>query len=202
MKLIKTTRSERSKTGKKSRQRYGLFFCPYCKKEVEKQISCGRKAKSCGCYRGRLIAKSNVKLKTKHGYKGTRLYNVWATIKGRCLCKSNSAYHYYGAKGITVCEEWKNSFVAFKDWALQSGYKDTLQIDRINNNGNYTPENCRFVTNAENARNSSNTKLNWNIVKKIRKLYSFGIQQNKIAESFSLSKQTVNDVVLRKRWNE
>ena len=191
-----------AKTGKKSRQRLALFFCPYCKKEVERQISSGERQKSCGCYRGKLIAISNVKLKTRHGYKGTRLYNVWATIKGRCRCKSSGAYPYYGAKGINVCDEWADDFVIFKDWALKNGYQKTLQIDRIDNDGNYCPENCQFITCAENEQKKPSCVLNWDLVEKIRELHRWGFKQNRIAEHFNIDKRTINSVVLRKSWKK
>ena len=78
----------------------------------------------------------------KHGDKGTRLYTIWCNMKARCNNKKNPVY---GGKGISVCNEWANSYTVFKDWAIAEGYNDTLTIDRINSNLNYEPSNCRWV---------------------------------------------------------
>ena len=95
-------------------------------------------------------------LNLKHGdaIRGKRvaLYKVFAGIKQRCLNPNCKAYKYYGGKGITICDEWLKSYQAFKFWALLSGYKEGLTIDRINHKGNYEPANCQWITQSDNAR--------------------------------------------------
>ena len=95
--------------------------------------------KSCGCICTEVHS-------TQNGLSGSRLYGIWRGMKKRCFSKSDPAYHNYGARGITVCEEWSKSFLSFYDWALSNGYDETLFIDRIDNDGCYCPDNCRWVS--------------------------------------------------------
>jgi hypothetical protein len=91
---------------------------------------------------------------TKHGY-APRIYRIWAGMKDRCYNKNRSKYKRYGARGIVVCEEWKNNFMNFYNWAISNGYQDNLSIDRKDNDGNYEPDNCRWITNKEQCNNTS-----------------------------------------------
>lgn len=79
----------------------------------------------------------------KHGKKNTRLYRIWLQMKNRCFNIRTNRYKDYGGRGITVCDEWKNDFTKFYDWSILNGYQENLTIDRINNDGNYEPSNCR-----------------------------------------------------------
>lgn len=114
-------------------------------------------SKSCGCLRVETTIKRNISTST-HKATGTRLFNIWMGMRERCKYKTDS-YKNYSGRGITVCDDWQKSFEAFRDWALSNGYSDNLTIDRINNNGNYEPCNCRWATVREQSLNRSNTRL-------------------------------------------
>ena len=124
-----------------------------CGKKSEKIYTSLRFSKSCGC----LTHAINKQQATKHGMYKTRVYAIWANMKKRCYNIRLKTYKDYGARGITVCDEWRNGFESFLKWAESSGYSDNLTIDRIDVNGNYTPENCRWVTKYEQCLNKRNT---------------------------------------------
>ena len=95
----------------------------------------------------------------KHGLCKTRIYRIWETMKHRCYCKGQTSYKYDGARGITVCDEWRNDFKAFYDWSMSNGYSDELTLERIDVNGNYSTDNCRWVSMKEQTRNKSSNRM-------------------------------------------
>lgn len=95
-----------------------------------------------------------------HNKSKTRIYRIWQAMKRRCYTPNNTNYKNYGERGITVCDEWKNSFTAFYDWAMSNGYKDNLSIDRIDNNSGYSPNNCRWTNMHIQSANKRMSKKN------------------------------------------
>lgn len=95
-----------------------------------------------------------------HDMCNTRIYRIWTGIKSRCKY-TNDKYHYkhYVSKGVIVCDEWKNDFLKFYEWAMANGYNDNLTIDRINNDGNYEPSNCQWITHKENNNKRGNNRI-------------------------------------------
>lgn len=123
--------------------RFGLFRC-FCGNEFKtilRHIKTGN-TKSCGC------------LNPKHGLINHRLYKAWANIIQRCNNSKTLNYKDYGERGITICNEWKNDFIAFYNWSLENGYSENLTIDRINHLGNYEPNNCRWTDKKTQSRNT------------------------------------------------
>lgn len=113
------------------------------------------KSKSCGCYQKIYDSESN---KT-HGMSGTRIWRIWQCMRSRCNSERDTTYQYYGARGIKVCDEWNNGFESFHKWAVNNGYKDNLTLDRIDVNGNYEPDNCRWITMKKQCNNRRNNVL-------------------------------------------
>lgn len=122
-----------------------------CGKEIEVlpgNAKAGR-VHSCGC--------AQIESATTHGDSGTRLYRIWVGMKRRCTAKNHATYQNYGARGITVCSEWL-VYENFHQWAMSHDYNDSLSIDRIDVNGNYCLENCRWVTTKQQSNNRRSTR--------------------------------------------
>lgn len=126
--------------------------CKYCNKtSVKMRSAITRGMQSCGCRWKENISKSE----SIHGGRKTKLYGVWVTMKNRCKNPHVRSYKDYGGRGIGVCKEW-NDFARFQQWAFANGYKEGLQIDRIDYNGDYCPDNCRWVDKYQQANNKRN----------------------------------------------
>lgn len=137
-----------------------------------------------------------------HGMRDTLIYQTWFAMKQRCYDKNQKHFNRYGGRGIVVCDRWKNSFSAFyKDMGKRPFKK--AQIDRINNDGNYEPSNCRWVTNAENCRNQIRTVMNWFTARSLRRLYKMHKYTNiELAKIYKMPLGSVGNIVYNSTWKE
>lgn len=141
--------------------------------------------KSCGC----LFREGNNR---KLNMSKSRLHNIWSAMRARCYKEYSTSFKNYGAKGITVCDEWKDSFENFYIWAINNGYKENLTIDRINNKGNYEPSNCRWTTRKEQNNNTSkNVYITFN---------GITLTRNQWAEKIGINKNTLKNR-LTNQWS-
>jgi hypothetical protein len=115
--------------------------------------------KSCGCLSRNLTTQRN-RMNATHNMRGTRLYHIWDTMKARCYRPNSKDFKNYGARGIAICQEWRNDFLTFYHWANVHGYESHLTLDRKDVNGNYEPSNCRWATAKEQG---NNTRVNRHI---------------------------------------
>lgn len=185
-----------SKTGTK--QSWAIFWCDECKSEVVKRLDNGVRDKSCGCNNNK--GKNNPSY--KHGETNIKLYYVWDSMKNRCLNSNSQAYKDYGGRGITICPEWTNDYTKFRDWALNNGYAEGLQINRIINDGNYEPSNCNFVTAKDNSRSRRGQKIkSMEQANEIRTLYVTGdYTQKELAEMYNVSYQIIFKIIKNEIW--
>ena len=146
--------------------------------------------KSCGCSH---YFKGSAHINYKHGQSKSKLYNVWNGLKARCFNKNTKEYQYYGARGINMCAEWKENFQSFYFWAKENGYLSGFSLDRIDNNGDYEPANCRWVTKAEQNNNKrSNVRISFKGQSKTMKQW---------ADSFGISYKLLHSRINKLGWS-
>lgn len=173
------------------------FLCKCdCGNETEVALNALTRTLSCGCLRSEMVSERA----TIHGLRKHTLYNVWDGMKQRCGNPHTARYRHYGGRGIKVCEEWKNDFKVFYDWAMANGWKKGLQIDRIENDGNYEPFNCQFISNKENNRKKDNNKITGEIALEIRANYN-GVQTHlQIAQKYNVCRAVIASILSNRSW--
>ncbi len=160
-KFNRLTVLELSDKTNKHKDRYWLCQCE-CKDKTIKSIReyhlIKGNIKSCGCLSREKTIESNKNRQTRNKYPYyKRIYSIYDGMRKRCYNENNDNYDRYGGRGITICNEWLSDFKNFYEWAINNGYQNNLTIDRIDNDGNYEPGNCRWATIQEQCYNKSNT---------------------------------------------
>jgi len=146
------------------------------------------------------LQKPKNKRRWKHGDAGASpLYGLWNDIKKRCYYKNTWNFKHYGGKGVRMCDEWFYNYPAFKKWAMDNGYAEGLQIHRIDNDGDYSPQNCKFLTPLEHAHCGLRFKLTPENVAKIVELREEGISNDEIAKTMNMSSRSVRKALQRYR---
>lgn len=165
---------------------------------VAGELTRGR-VRSCGCLQRETLARAN----RKHGHvgsgHGTPEWNAWSCMRKRCTNPRHKFYRLYGGRGITICERWKDFMTFFADMGRRPSPRHSL--DRIDNDGNYEPSNCRWATKAEQVRNSRAAKLNIEKVRAIKSLATLKTHAA-LAIQFGISRQEVCKVINGQRWGD
>ena len=164
-----------------------------------------REGKSTRC--SRCVGHETSKRLTTHGDARTgghtRLFNIWLHMKYRCSKENNSDYRWYGARGISVCNDWERDYSVFKQWALENGYQEHLTIERSDNDKGYNPDNCEWITQSENSRRRNLVSSNLTVkkIKQIKKLLSDGfLKHREIGEMFSVRRRVISKIKNGETW--
>ena len=147
--LVVIAENEERKNGRKT----WLCRCDCGNTTAVMDTALGKSTNSCGCFRKERASQLNL----THGMREDRLYRIWHNMKSRCYDSKHKSFAHYGGRGGTVCDEWKDDFKLFAEWALSHGYAEDLTIDRIDVDGNYDPCNCRWITNKEQQNNRTDS---------------------------------------------
>jgi hypothetical protein len=169
----------------------GLYLCDCGKPTIvlPAKVKAGS-TKSCGC----------LKYRIKHGYSSHPLYPKYNGMRQRCCNPNSDAYKDYGGRGITICDEWLNNPESFFIWAEKNGGRKELQIDRIDNNGGYSPDNCRFVTCEINQQNKRNKKLSELDVKNIVASLNDGVPVIHLAQKYKVHELMIYAIKQKRTW--
>lgn len=141
------------------------------------------------------------KSRQQHRLRNHQLYTVWFNMKQRCFNPNRHQFKDWGGRGITVYDLWINDFKLFYDWAISNGWEKGLEIDRVDNNGNYTPDNCRFVPKKINNRNQRSNRINLLRAKHIRILFKCGGKtKTEIGRLYGVTETTIRHIISNRQW--
>jgi hypothetical protein len=171
-----------------------LYECERC--GGEKLIERRQLPRSKGCVKCRATAHGMA------GHKdGTAIYKLWNSIIRRCENPKHNAFASYGGRGISMCHNWRGDFLCFAEWCINNGWKSGLQVDRIDVNAGYSPENCRLVSNQVNSQNRRFSKLRPDDVRAIRMLSWSGVPSRIVAKIFDVSHSMIVRIMGWQTWS-
>jgi hypothetical protein len=173
-------------------KRWAIAECKICNRHYKVIPRTLILRKSCGCLRRK-------KFKCSYRMSHPRLICIYKGMKERCYNKFFAGYKIYGAKGITVCNEWLKKADSFCEWSIRNGYMDSLTIDRIDGTKGYMPSNCRWVTITENSRNRKNVKLSMEMANQIRK-DRVNMKVSDLMNKYNVCRKTIQLVVNNEIW--
>ena len=183
----------------KDRRYLNGYACIDCGSEFIRRSNDVRRSNKCRECMSMQLGKK----RATHGYSRPKAkdprYEAWIQMKARCINPKHRAFANYGGRGIGVCDQWL-TFEGFMQWDKFHDYQPSLQIDRIDNNKGYSPENCRWATHQENSQNRRTTKLNADTARLIRIFHGSGVSQHVLGEMFDVHQITILDVVHFKTW--
>lgn len=183
----------KEKAVKRGKVWLNLYLCPICNSERLAAKADGDSHPLCFSCANRLR-------RTTHNMADSKIYIKWQSMKRRCLHPKSSDFKHYGGRGIELCSEWR-TFEGFMKWDKFPEWKPGLEIDRIDNDGNYEPSNCRWVSRAENTQNTRRNVLNREMARLIKRLHESGqMSYSAIAKTLSVSKEVVASVASQKTW--
>jgi len=177
----------------KRKRAYAMYRC-HCGDEfraLKDHVKYNR-ITGCGCLRGN----------PKHGLISSPMYDTWVNMKQRCFNPLNTSYENYGGRGISVCDEWRYDFKTFHDFFIGIGWSKGLTIDRINNDGNYEPSDCRCTTRKINNRNPRATKATLEKAIKVHSMRAKGIKRKNIIRDLSLTAYVIDGISSFDTWKE
>jgi len=183
----------KEKVAKRGNMWLNLYLCPKCGSEKLAAKADGQNHPLChSC--------ANRQNRITHNMADSKIYIKWQAMKRRCLHSKSSDFKHYGGRGIELCQQW-HTFEGFMKWEKFPDWKPGLEIDRIDNNGNYEPSNCRWVSRAENTQNTRRNVLNREMARLIKRLHESGeMSYSAIAKTLSVSKEVVAAVVSERSW--
>ena len=176
----------------KGKDRRAKVECKECGLVFESAVTKLRYNKSCGCVTQGIVV-------SRYHKSHPRLMHIFSGMKMRCCNKKHPSYKNYGGRGITICDEWLSDANKFCEWSLSNGYEESLTIDRIDNDKGYSPDNCRWVTPALNARNTRVVKMSMPVARKIR---GENMKPKDIAKKYGVKIGMVYDIRLGRSWRE
>ena len=170
-----------------------MIKCPTCDTILVRPISMIHDTERCReCF---AMVRSLVKVR------GSKLHCIWRGMKSRCHNPNRPVWPRYGGRGISICEEWRENFHAFKAWAMANGFRRGLTIDRRDNDRGYSPDNCRWIPQPDQMRNASTNRVTVEEALEIRALLAEGMRGADIARRYGISKTVVSRIKTRRSWN-